>query len=68
MTIFNRRNAMIGWATWVVGKRIFKSRAAGGGRKKKSIAAAAAAGVAAVGGALLVWRKRKSHDEQPTSA
>ena len=27
MSIFNRRNALIGWATWVVGKRVLKRKA-----------------------------------------
>jgi hypothetical protein len=27
MSIFNRRNAFIGWATWLVGKRVLKRKA-----------------------------------------
>ena len=27
MSIFNRRNAMLGWAAWVFGKRMLKHRA-----------------------------------------
>jgi hypothetical protein len=68
MTIFTKRNAMIGWATWLVGKRVFKRGRDVGGRRKKSLLAAAAAGVATVAGAMLFWRRRKAHEEQPTGA
>ena len=64
MTVFSKRNALIGWATWMVGKRVFKGRTRAGGRSKKSVAAATAA-LAAVTGAVLFWRKRKGHEEQP---
>jgi hypothetical protein len=69
MAIFTKRNALIGWATWLVGKRVVKSRTGVGGHKKKSIGAAAAAGLATVAGALLFWRKRKGDEGdagQPT--
>jgi|GraSoiStandDraft_16_1057320.scaffolds.fasta_scaffold736962_3 ABC-type uncharacterized transport system auxiliary subunit len=68
MTIFNKRNAMIGWATWLVGKKVFRSRNAARGHRKRSIVAAAAAGLATVGGAVLFWRKRKGNEGQPTGA
>jgi hypothetical protein len=72
MAIFTKRNALIGWATWLVGKRVVKSRTgASGGHKKKSIVAAAAAGLATAGGALLFWRKRKGdegHEGQSTGS
>jgi LPXTG-motif cell wall-anchored protein len=70
MKVFNKRNALLGWATWLVGKRVFrrKARAAvpaveGGKPNKPALAAA----LAALGGGLLFWRRRK-RPEQPTSA
>jgi hypothetical protein len=69
MSIINRRNAVIGWATWSVGKRLVKrkarsvlpSREAGvpdeaGGKKKKAVKAIAV--VAAAGGALAFWKAK----------
>lgn len=63
MTVFNKRNALIGWGTWVVGKRIFKGKSGARGRSKKSIAAATAA-LAAVAGVVFFWRSRQGHEEQ----
>jgi LPXTG-motif cell wall-anchored protein len=70
MKIFNKRNALLGWVTWLVGKRVFrrKARAAvptveGGKPNRPAIAAA----LAALGGGLLFWRRRK-RPEQPTGA
>ena len=65
MSIVNRRNAVLGWATWQVAKRYaaYKARRADeGGPNKRAIAAA---GAAALAGSLLFWRKvRRRHDEQ----
>jgi hypothetical protein len=68
MSIVNKRNAVLGWATWKVGKRIAKKKAktavptVEGGRPNKP--AIAAAGAAALAGSLLFWRKaRRRHDE-----
>jgi len=61
--IVNRRNAVLGWAVWKVGKRTAKRKAKGvtpsveGGRPSKSLLAA---GVAGVAGALAFWRKKKN--------
>jgi hypothetical protein len=64
MTVFTKRNAMIGWTTWMVSKQIFKGKAGrAGGRSKKSIAAATAA-LAAVAGVVFFWRSRQGHGEQ----
>jgi len=67
MAIMRKRNAVLGWAVWKVGKRIIKRKAkaamagtpSGGSRAAKP---ALVAGLAALGGALLFWR-RKSGDE-----
>jgi hypothetical protein len=60
----NRRNALLGWTVWQVGKRVMKrkARAALPGlddsrRPKKR---AVAAGLAGIGGALWFWRRRRA--------
>ena len=64
MGILNRRNAVLGWAAWTVGKAAMKNKARSaatgrsGGPKKGAIAA----GLVALGGALL-FRRRKRDDE-----
>ena len=60
--IVNKRNAVVGWLTWSVGKRVAKKKAKGavpavaGGRPNTSAIATA---LAALGGLLLFWRKKK---------
>jgi hypothetical protein len=73
MSIVNKRNAVLGWATWKVGKRMAKRKArtavpaVEGGRPNKP--AIAAAGAAALAGSLLFWRKaRRRHDEDGGSS
>ena len=68
MSIVNRRNALIGWATWSVGKNlakihIAKKKAKGvipsrerGGSKKKAVKVIAV--VATVAGAAAFWKAR----------
>jgi hypothetical protein len=66
--IFNRRNAAVGWLTWIVGKRVLKRKAKGAvptvdpetKRPNKSAIALLVAGVA---GALTFWRKRSGDDD-----
>jgi hypothetical protein len=53
--IVNRRNAVLGWGVWTVGKRIAK-RKAKSSAPKTSLWAAAIAGAV---GALTFWRKRR---------
>jgi hypothetical protein len=66
MGIVNRRNAVLGWGVWKVGKRVAKRKARSaapsveGGRPNKSLLAVSLAGVA---GALTFWRRRRSADE-----
>jgi hypothetical protein len=64
--IVNRRNAVIGWAVWKVGKRVGKRKARGaapsveGGRPNKSLVAVV---LAAAAGAFAFLRGRRSEDE-----
>jgi len=68
MSIFNRRNAAVGWLSWIVAKRVLKKKAKdvvpgtveGSRRPNKG---AIATLLAAVGGALWFWRKQSSDDE-----
>jgi LPXTG-motif cell wall-anchored protein len=65
VSIFNKRNAVLGWAVWQVSKIAAKrkARAAVPGRSGDSMRpnkGAIAAGLAAVGGAVFFWRKRRS--------
>ena len=67
MSIVNRRNAVIGWATWTTVKRVaqMKARRAvpsqnrGGSKEGKKRAAKVVAVVVAAGGALAVWKAKK---------
>jgi hypothetical protein len=71
MTIVNRRNAILGFVTWEVAKRVGKKKARAAvpgkgdhaGLNKTAIASIAAAIAAAVGGAVWFWRKKS--DEAP---
>ena len=58
MTIFNKRNALIGWLVVKLAKQ--KANATS---TKTRISAGAAAGVAALGGVLFFWRKTRGSDE-----
>ena len=76
MGIINRRNAVLGWGVWKVGKTVLvrgtrsvvKDKAKGaapsveGGRPNKSLLAVSAAGLA---GALTFWRKRRGGESSP---
>jgi MYXO-CTERM domain-containing protein len=64
MGLLNKRNAVLGWTVWKVGKRVAKRKARSAvstdtARSKKGVVAA----LAALGGALLFWRRRRSGDE-----
>ena len=64
-SIINKRNAVIGWLTWTVGKRVAKRKArqavpaVEGGKPNKP---AIAAGLAGFMGILMFWRKRRKAD------
>jgi hypothetical protein len=70
MAIFNRRNAMLGWLSWLVAKRVLKKKARdavpgtveGSKRPNKG---AIATGLAALGALVFFWR-RSSGDESTT--
>ena len=63
MGVFNKRNAVMGWAVWKVAKRAGKRKARGvaptveGGKPNKSLIAMV---VAAVAGALAFLRGRRA--------
>ena len=63
MSIVNRRNALIGWATWKVGKRVARKKARHAvpaveeGRPNKPALVAGTA--AALGGTLVFLKARK---------
>jgi LPXTG-motif cell wall-anchored protein len=64
MGVLNKRNAVLGWAAWQVGKRVMKlkAREAVPGRvddTRRPNKGAIAAGLAAIGGALFFWRRRR---------
>lgn len=70
MSIFNRRNAILGWAVWQGSKRFAKLKAkgvkpSGRGGSNKSLLAFSVAGVSVAGivGALTFWRKHQSAAE-----
>ena len=71
MTILNRRNAMLGWAAWKLGKRALKRKArgalpggAGGSRRGKAPALLSAAAAIAYG--LWRWRRSRPDSDSPT--
>jgi hypothetical protein len=69
MGVVNKRNAVLGWLAWLVGKRVLKrkARAAVPGRVDDTMRpnkSAIAATLAAVGGALWFWRRRSG--DEPT--
>ena len=65
MGIVNRRNAVIGWSVWKIGKRIAKRKAKSAaptvesGRPSKSLLALTIAGAV---GALTFWRRHRDSD------
>ena len=73
MGIFNKRNAVTGWLTWIVAKRVLKKKAKdavpgtveGSRRPNKG---AIATTLAAVGGAIWFWRRKSSDDERPPAS
>ena len=72
MGVFNRRNAAVGWLTWVVGKRILRKKAKDAVpsidlQSKKPNRSAIALLFAGVAGALALTRKRSGDDESSSS-
>jgi len=66
--VFNRRNAAVGWLTWIVGKRVLKKKAKDAvpsidPQSKKPNKSAIALLVAGAVGALTFWKKRSGDDD-----
>jgi hypothetical protein len=59
MSIVNRRNAVVGWLTVKVAKKVVKQKTADAAASPKT---GAVAGAAALGTALLFWRKKRADD------
>jgi len=61
MTVVNRRNAVLGWATWKIAHNLArrKARQALPAESRSKKPAIAAAGAAALAGSLLFWRKAR---------
>ena len=63
MGIVNKRNALLGWLTWNMGKRVAKKKAKravpSSGRPGRKLVASAAGALAAAGGALMFWKRRR---------
>jgi hypothetical protein len=60
VSIVNRRNAVLGWGVWKIGKRVMRRKAKSDGPPTKSLVAVAIAGAA---GALTFWRRRSGGSE-----
>jgi hypothetical protein len=70
--ILNRRNAVMGWAAWQVGKRVLKRKAKDAVPKvdtetKKPNKSAIALLIASAVGVATFWRKRAGDDDSPVS-
>lgn len=66
MGILNKRNAVLGWGVWQVGKHAAKRKAKQAVRQDDTMRpnkGAVAGALAAVGGALWIWRRRRGDGE-----
>jgi hypothetical protein len=73
MGVFNRRNAVVGWVAWAVGKRVIKKKAKDvvptiDTETKKPNKSAIALLVAGAVGVLTFWKKRSGDDAPPGDA
>jgi hypothetical protein len=65
MSIVNRRNALMGWAVWTVGKQVMKQKAKSAvtpesdGSRRHRAALALGAVIAAAATTLFFWRRRE---------
>ncbi len=71
MGVMNRRNAVLGWAVWQVGKRFAKKKAKTAvptvdRESKRPNKPAIVAALATAGGALFFWRRKRGGDEPST--
>lgn len=71
MSIVNRRNALLGWGVWQIGKTAARRKAKQAlepeddsrlGKPGKR--AAIVSGLAATGGTIYFWRRRRGDDEE----
>ena len=66
MGIVNRRNAVLGWGVWKIGKRVLKRKAKSaapsveGGRPNKPFLGAVS--LAGIVGALTFWKKKRGSE------
>lgn len=65
MKVMTKRNAALGSATLLFGRKILRR---GEPRRRRLTKPAIFTALAAAGGALLFWRKKKKKTEQPTDA
>ena len=65
MSILNKRNAVLGWGVWKVGKLAAKRKAkqAVQGKEKTGRKGKILPAVAAAGGALWFWRRRRAGED-----
>ena len=68
MSVFNRRNAAVGWVVWGVGKRVLKRKATDAvpaidSESKKPNKSAVALLLAGTVGLVTFWRKRAGDEE-----
>jgi len=69
MSIVNRRNALMGWAVWTVGKQVMKQKAKSAvmpesdGSRRSRVALALGAAVAAAVTTLFFWRRRENGED-----
>jgi hypothetical protein len=68
MTVFNRRNAAVGWVVWGVGKRVLKRKVKDAvptidSESKKPNKSAVALLLAGTVGLATFWRKRTNDEE-----
>jgi hypothetical protein len=68
MSILNRRNALMGWAVWTVGKQVMKQKAKSavtpepGSRRNRAMLALGAVAAAAVT-TLFFWRRHENGED-----
>jgi hypothetical protein len=65
VSILNKRNAVLGWGVWKVGKVAAKRKAkqAVQPKERSRPKGAILSAVAAIGGAVWFWRRRRSNGE-----
>jgi hypothetical protein len=68
MSIVNRRNAVLGWVAWTVGKRLARQKArdavpAIDTKSRRPNRTAVLSLAAMIGAALWFWRRNRSGDE-----